>query len=146
VRTEKGVIIAAYKPGRNPRFIALNRKKNWEGWELPKGHLEQDDYRKTVEIELEEEAGISPEQINSIEEADFVVEWSFEDEDGEKVKREYKGFLAEIGGKAYVDTSNNPSDEHADGFFFRKRDVDGLLTYDNQKEFLDKVTERLDQD
>jgi len=139
MRTEKGVTIIAYKETRGSRrFLILKRKKNWEGWELPKGHLEEDDYTETVKIELKEEAGIEKESIISIDDTDEVLEWSFEDE-GEEVNREYKIYIVKINEEASVNTTGNPSDEHETGFFMKKEDVESLLTYDNQKELLEKM-------
>lgn len=144
MRTEKGVAIIAYKESRGSRrFLILQRTKNWEGWEIPKGHLEEDDYRKTVKIELGEEAGIEEDDIVSIDEIGEDLEWSYEDEDGEEVNREYKGFIAEISDSAIVDTSGNPSEEHETGFFMKKEDVKSLLTYDNQVSLLNKAIEKM---
>ncbi|MBC5793413.1 MAG: NUDIX domain-containing protein [Nanohaloarchaea archaeon] len=143
MKTEKGVVIIAYKPGRSPRFAVLNRKKNWEGWELPKGHLENDDYEETVRLEMEEEAGIGEEHLKEIEGTDEVLEWSFERE-GEEIKREYKCFLVKVADKAIIDVEGNPHDEHDSGFFLNREDTEGLLTHDNQVELLEKVTEQLD--
>lgn len=143
MKTEKGVIIAAYKQGgRNPRFLVLKRTKNWEGWEIPKGHLENDDYRDTVRIELEEEAGIKEEWIESIREMDEEASWTYE-RDGEEFKKEYRAFVVKIADEAHVDTSNNPDDEHETGFFFRSRDAKSLITYDNNLEILEKAEETI---
>jgi 8-oxo-dGTP pyrophosphatase MutT (NUDIX family) len=133
----KGAIIVAYKEGRNPRFLVLKRKKNWEGWELPKGHLEED-LRSTALEELEEEAGISEEEVEELEQMDEKVEWSFE-EDGEEHERSYTAFKAVISEEAVVDVSGNPDDEHEQGFFFRYRDAESLLTYDQHRELLERV-------
>ena len=143
MRTEKGVAVIAYKESRGSRrFLVLKRTKNWEGWEIPKGHLEEDDYRETVKIELSEEAGIEDESIESIEGLEKDLEWSFEDED-EEVQREYRGFLVKISDEAFVDVSGNPSEEHETGFFMKYEDVESLLTYDNQRELLDDAVTRL---
>ena len=143
MKTEKGVIIAAYKQDRYPRFIVLNRKKNWEGWELPKGHLENGDYKKTVHQELKEEAGIEEDQIREVKELDHTTEWTFEDKD-EEIKREYRGFLVRLDSEAFINVENNPHDEHEQGFFFRKEDAGTLLTYENQVEFLEFAASRID--
>ena len=136
MRTEKGVVVVAYKEvRRNHRYLVLKRTKNWEGWELPKGHLENDDHRETVKLELGEEAGLSEEEIEDIKDMDETLEWTFED-DGEEIKREYKAFLVEISEDAIVDVSENPHDEHETGFFLSKEDCNGLLTYDEHKEVL----------
>jgi 8-oxo-dGTP pyrophosphatase MutT (NUDIX family) len=144
MKTEKGVVIVAYQESRrNHRYLVLKRTKNWEGWELPKGHLENEDYRETVKQELQEEAGLNEEKIESIEDLEETLEWTFEDE-GEEVKREYRAFLVKIDGEAVVDVSVNPHDEHETGFFLDYEDTSSLLTYDNQKEILDKCKESLE--
>ena len=134
---EKGVIIVAYQDRRTPRFVVLKRSRNWEGWELPKGHLESGE-EETVYEELEEEAGIDRDQVEEIDEMGETVEWSFE-EDGEEHERKYTAFKARISDDAVVDVSRNPDNEHDDGFFFRYRDVESLLTYDQHRELLEQV-------
>lgn len=145
MRTEKGVVLVAYKEKRGKkRFLILQRTKNWEGWELPKGHLEEQDYSHTAKLELREEAGIPEEDIEELEELQETLEWSYEDEEkDEKIKREYKGFLVKVSEEALVDVSENPHDEHENGFFMKKEDVESLLTYDNQKELLQKALTQL---
>jgi 8-oxo-dGTP pyrophosphatase MutT (NUDIX family) len=138
---EKGVILAVFD--EDGRALALKRKKNWEGWELPKGHLEKDDYRETVLIELEEEAGIDPELVDTIEDLDHTVEWEYS-QDGNEFKKEYKGFLVKVSDVERVETSNNPDDEHEHGFFFRPRHVEEMLKYDNNKEVLRLAASKLD--
>jgi len=144
MRTEKGVVVVAYKEvRRNHRYLVLKRTKNWEGWELPKGHLENDDYRETVKLELGEEVGLEEEKIEDIEDMGETLEWTFED-DGEEVKREYKAFIVKISEDAVVDVSANPHDEHETGFFLDFEDASSLLTYDNQNELLEKGKESLE--
>lgn len=144
MRTEKGVAVIAYKNSRgSKRFLVLKRTKNWEGWEIPKGHLEEDDYERTVEIELGEEAGISGDSIIDVEPLGEDLEWSYEEDEGEEVKRDYKAFLVKISDDAIVDTTGNPSEEHETGFFMKQDDVESLLTYDNQRELLLKGIEKL---
>jgi 8-oxo-dGTP pyrophosphatase MutT (NUDIX family) len=143
MRTEKGVAIVAYQESRGSRrFLVLKRTKNWEGWELPKGHLEDDDYEETVKLELGEEAGIDPGNIQEIKELGKDLEWSFED-GGEEVEREYTGYLVRIDDDAIVDVSENPHEEHETGFFMKQEDVESLLTYDNQKELLQEAVTQL---
>ncbi|MFB6192988.1 MAG: NUDIX domain-containing protein [Candidatus Nanohaloarchaea archaeon] len=138
--TEKGVIVAVYKkPSRENRFLVLNRKKNWEGWELPKGHLENNDYTETVKIELEEEAGIREDDIKSIEEMDMELEWNPD----EKEKRNYRAFLVEVDKDVIADVSGNPDEEHEKGFFLSKEDCKGLLTYEEHEEVLEKASEKI---
>lgn len=138
---EKGAIIVAYQERRHPRFLVLKRQKNWEGWELPKGHLEED-YRSTALQELKEEAGIPEEKVKELEELDERVEWSF-DEDGEKHERSYKAFRAVVSDDAVADVSGNPDEEHEEAFFFRYRDAESLLTYDQHRELLEQVYQKV---
>ena len=143
METFKGVVALTYKNQRNPRFIILRRKKNWEGWETPKGHLEDENYEKTVRIELEEEAGVSDREIEEIEEMGETLEWTQEDE-GEDVKRIYRAFLVRVDENSHVDVSGNPDDEHKEGYFFRYKDAKAMLTYEDNVELLEKAKEMID--
>ena len=138
---EKGVILAVFD--ENNRIMVLKRKKNWEGWELPKGHLEKDDYRETVLIELEEEAGIDPEHIESVIDLDHTTSWKYT-QDGKDYRKEYKAYTVKVSDVDNVDTSENPDDEHEHGFFLRPRHVEEMLEYDNNVEVLEKALEEID--
>lgn len=143
MRTEKGVVAVAYKkPGRTPRYLILKRKKNWSGWELPKGHMEGE-YEATVKQELEEEAGIEPEKIRAMDDLEYVLSWEFEDDDGEQVRREYRAFVVEVEPDAVIDVSSNPHEEHDTGYFFNFQDSKALLTYHNQAQLLEKAAEAI---
>lgn len=133
MKEEKGVIIAVFD--ERGRVLVLKRTKHWEGWELPKGHLEQDDYRETVRIELQEESGIKPEKIDSIKDLEKTVSWEYT-QDGEKYRKEYKAFKVKVSNIERVDTSENPCDEHEHGFFLRPEHVEEMLEYDNNREVL----------
>jgi 8-oxo-dGTP pyrophosphatase MutT (NUDIX family) len=142
MRTEEGVILAVYKISRrNPRYLVLKRIKNWEGWEVPKGHLEEN-LEQTVRQELEEEAGIEEDQIEEIEDLEFDVEWSYQ-EDGEKVERSYHAFAVKVSESAHVSTGSNPHDEHENGFFLDFEDAKALLTYEDHQELLEKVHQQI---
>lgn len=140
MEVEKGVIIAAFD--ENNRVMVLKRKKNWEGWELPKGHLEKDDYRETVLIELEEEAGIQPEHVDTVIDLDHTTKWEYK-QDGKDYRKEYKAFAVKVSEIERVDTSNNPDDEHEHGFFLRPRHVKEMLEYENNVEVLEKALEEI---
>ncbi len=143
MKTEKGVILVVYKESHGSRrFLVLKRTKNWEGWELPKGHLE-DGYEGTVRLELAEEAGIDEEQIVDIQDMEREVSWTFE-EAGEEIQREYRAYLVEVDSDAIVDVSQNPHDEHESGYFFNYDDVYSLLTYDDHRELLEEARETLE--
>lgn len=142
METEKGVIIIAYKQAEKPRYLVLKRKKNWEGWETPKGHLENDDYEETVEIELSEETGIDSEDIMEIKDMEKTVSWEYE-QDGDDFRKEYKAFLVKLDPETYVDVSKNPDDEHEHGFFFVYRDAEKMITHDNNLDLLKETHQRL---
>jgi 8-oxo-dGTP pyrophosphatase MutT (NUDIX family) len=143
METEKGVIIVAYKEKRrNQRYAVLQRTKNWEGWELPKGHLEKNDYQETVKIELKEETGIEEAEIDDIKGLEETVNWEYK-EDGDKFRKEYKGFIVKLDEEVEIDTSQNPCNEHSQGFFLNKEDAKGLLTYENQQKLLEKASKNL---
>jgi 8-oxo-dGTP pyrophosphatase MutT (NUDIX family) len=145
METEKGVIIVVRKKSRgSDRYAVLKRRKNWEGWELPKGHLEGDDYRNTVKIELEEETGLEEDQIKEINDMEEKVSWEYE-EGGENFRKEYKAFIVEVSEDAMIDTTANPHDEHEQGFFLAENDVKSLLTYENNTEILEKAVEQIKQ-
>jgi 8-oxo-dGTP pyrophosphatase MutT (NUDIX family) len=136
MRTEKGIIAAVFD--ERGRVLVLKRKKNWEGWELPKGHLEEKDQIDAVLEELEEEAGIEPEYVENIEDLKFQAEWEFEDGE-EKIRREYQAFQVKVSGVERIDVSNNPHEEHEEGFFLQPRHVEEMLEYDNHREVLEKA-------
>ncbi len=140
MKTEKGVIIVAYKRKNAPRYVVLKRKKNWEGWETPKGHLEDEGYEETVKEEMQEEAGISGDEILAIEDMEETVLWEYS-QDGEDFRKEYRAFLVEVDEGAHVDVSRNPCDEHEHGYFFSFRDASEMVTHDNNRELLEKAHE-----
>jgi 8-oxo-dGTP pyrophosphatase MutT (NUDIX family) len=145
MKVEKGVIIVAYKQSRrNNRYAVLKREKNWEGWELPKGHLEEGDYQETVKIELMEECGIDEDQIQEITDMEEETCWEY-DQDGEDFRKEYKAFLVEVDKDVQIDVSKNPCDEHEQGFYLKKEDAKSLLTYENNVEILEKATNLIEE-
>jgi 8-oxo-dGTP pyrophosphatase MutT (NUDIX family) len=141
MREEKGVIAVVWKKsGSRWRYAVLQRNKNWEGWELPKGHMEGTP-RETLEMELREETGIEDDDIQQVEDLDRSMSWRFEDGD-ETVKKEYDCFSVRVSGGTGLDTSGNPHNEHSQALFLRFEDTHSLLTYDNQKELLELVHNR----
>ncbi len=145
MKVEKGVIIVVYKQSRrNNRYAVLKRKKNWEGWELPKGHLEEGDYQETVKIELMEECGIDEDQIQEITDMEEETSWEY-DQDGEDFRKEYKAFVVEVDKDVQIDVSKNPCDEHEQGFYLKIEDAKSLLTYENNVEILEKATDLIEE-
>lgn len=143
METEKGVMIVAYKETRgNNRYCLLERKKNWEGWETPKGHLEDGDYVKTVKLELMEEAGIAEEDIENVQELGTTVKWEYK-QDGEDRRKEYKGYVCRLSDTCLVDTSQNPCDEHSRGAFVSYEDAMKLLEHENNRSLLAEARQKI---
>ncbi len=136
---EKGVIVAVFD--EKDRVAVLKRKKNWEGWELVKGHLEEN-YEETVIQEIKEEAGLNSELIDSIKDLQYTAEWSYKD-DGDEILRKYKAYAVKVSGTPVIRTSNNPSDEHEHGFFLNPRDVKEMVEYDNNRKIIEKACKEL---
>ena len=146
MKQEKGVIIAAYKQSRrSKRYAVLQRQKDWEGWELPKGRLEDEEPVEAAKRELKEETGIKEDEIQKIEELDKKISWEY-NENGEEIRKEYQGFAAEIKEDASIDTSANPDGEHSNGFFLKPEDAKSLLTYENNAEVLEAAEEQGEQE
>lgn len=133
MREERRVCIVLYKMMDGyPRYGVLKRTLNWEGWELPKGHLEGD-AAESARQEIAEETGIA--DIEALDPFACDAGWTYED-DGEEVQVTCDCFLAEVPGDAYIDVSGNPHDEHAKGHFLNFRDARDILTHENQRELL----------
>jgi len=139
MEVQKGIMAAVFN--ENGRVLVLKRKKNWEGWELVKGGLE-DSYRETVLLELEEEAGIPTELVETVKDLDLELEWEFT-RDGKDYKKKYKAYAIKVSDEAKVDVTNNPCDEHEHGFFLNPRHVKEMLEYDNGRKVLEKASEEL---
>ncbi len=143
MKTEKGIIAVVYKDsGIRNRYLVLHRVKNWEGWELPKGHLEDGDYEETVRIELREEAGISSDDIERLDELGEEASWEYE-RDGEERRKEYRAYLVRVNSEVTADVSNNPDEEHDQAFFLGFRDAKALLHYEDNVDLLAKADSRI---
>lgn len=140
MRQEERVCVVLYKLVEgHPRYAVLRREKNWEGWELVKGHVEES-LEETVRQEVEEEAGIP--ELEEVEELDSDVGWTYEDE-GEEVEVTCHGFMARAPDDALVDVSGNPHEEHSKGHFLNYRDARDIVTHDNQRNLLEEAHENL---
>lgn len=132
-------LVICKKMGNSYRFAVLKRVKNWDGWELPKGHIEDGDTaEEAVYNELQEETGIGRDTVIDVKELDHTLEWTYE-RDGEKRKAVCNCFLVEVEEGVYIDVSGNPHDEHDKGHFLNFRDAHDILTYDDQRELLEHV-------
>ncbi len=139
-----GVVVALYKmAGGHPRFAVLRRDVTWDGWELPKGRLDDgEDPETAARREVIEETSIEPTEVTDL---DDVHEWAYE-RDGEKHRARYHAFMARAPDSAFIDISDNPDeDEHSKGHFLNTRDTTDILTHENQRELVRDVKERVEQ-
>lgn len=144
MKTEERVCVVLTKELQDSyRYAVFRRTKGWEGWELVKGHVEDDDPEATVYIELAEEAGINREQVVRVEPLDQTMSWTYENDDGETVETDCHCFLAEVTPDTYISVGQNPDDEHTKGHFLNYRDAHDILTHDNQRELLEAVKNQL---
>lgn len=140
----RACVVVCKKMDGNYRFAVLKRVKNWEGWEIPKGHIEDGDSPEyTVYKELQEEAGIDRDDVVRVEPLDHTLEWTYE-RDGEKWKAVCECFLVEVSEDVYISVEQNPDDEHDKGHFLNFRDARDILTYDDQRELLVHAKEQLE--
>jgi len=144
MKTVNGVVIALYKNvGGYPRYAILKREKNWDGWELVKGRMDDgEDPSDAAKREIEEETGI---QIEEIEKLDDIHEWEYE-RNGETHHATYHTFLAKASDNAHIDTDNNHVDEHSKGHFLNLRDATDILTHDNQRQLLHHVHKQIQEE
>ncbi|MDY6789573.1 MAG: NUDIX domain-containing protein [Candidatus Nanohaloarchaea archaeon] len=133
----EGVVVVLYREGsEDPRFAVLRREKNWEGWELVKGGIDQgESAEEAAAREVEEETGIEPVEVEDMEE---VHEWDYRRE-GENYHAEYQAFLAKAPEESYIEVDSNHAEEHSKGFFLNLRDTKGLLTHENQRALVEKA-------
>ncbi|MFB6166881.1 MAG: NUDIX domain-containing protein [Candidatus Nanohaloarchaea archaeon] len=140
MKEEERVCVVLYKVvDGHPRYGVLKRKKNWEGWELVKGHMEETP-EETARTEVREEAGID--EVEEIESIGCEAGWTYE-EDGEEVDVDCRCFLVRVPPDASIDVDDNPHEEHEMGYFLNLRDARDILTHDNQRELLQKASERI---
>lgn len=126
--------------GGGKRYGVLKRTKNWEGWELVKGHIDDDEAPADAAArEVNEETGI--ETVKDITALDYELTWTYE-RDGEQRRSVCRCFLIDVPSDAYIDVGANPDDEHATGHFLNFRDARDILTYDNQRELLEHVRQQ----
>jgi 8-oxo-dGTP pyrophosphatase MutT (NUDIX family) len=139
----EGVVVALYKmAGGHPRFAVLRRDVNWDGWEVPKGRLDDgEDPEEAVRREVLEETGIEPEEVTDL---DDIHEWEYE-RDGDRFHARYHAFMARAPDSAFIDISDNPDkDEHSKGHFLNTRDTTDILTHENQRDLIETVAARLE--
>lgn len=137
MRVDDGVAMIVYRKNQENKreYLILKRDKNWQGWEIPKGHLEHNSFKATILIELNEEAGIEPIEVKKIKELDEYLTFQFE-EDDKKIVSNFKCFEIEVRNNTNIDLSKNPSSEHTTHDWLTKKNAISKLEYKEQKEIV----------
>lgn len=139
---ERVAVVLYKQTDGHVRYAVLRRVKNWEGWELVKGRLEDLEPEDAVRKEVEEETGIT--DLEDIQPLDHDLTWTYE-RDGEERKAVCHCFLARAPSDARIDTSGNPDEEHSMGHFLNERDAADILHYDDQRELLEHAKQVLEE-
>lgn len=134
----KYVFIVAFLKRKNPLYFILHRTKNWNGWELPKGGLKDDETElKCLKRETREETGAKKFEV--IAKTRHFIKYKFP-----------KGFLKDdhifFGAKGYVflvelfsKRAKVDRREHDKYMWVRKEEAMEILTHKNHKNALEYV-------
>lgn len=133
--TREGVVVVVFKEFRDyHRYAILERVKNWEGWELVKGHRDKDeDVATAAKREVREETGVT--DFLTVETLPVQHQWEYT-RNGTRIRAEYDAVLIQVPEEAKIDVSVNTHEEHARGHFLNYRDTQTMLTHDNQRELV----------
>lgn len=145
MKTRQGVIAVLLKPTNSHyRFAVFRRTLNWEGWELVKGGVEDDEgEEKAVKREIEEEAGIKEDEIVELSPMDGRVQWSYQ-RNQTKIKADYKPFLVKVPAQTKIKLPES-NDEHSQGLFLNYRDARDILAFDNNRQLITRAREILEE-
>jgi len=130
-----GIITSRDVPGK--RDYLLLKHANGDHWSFPKGHVEEgENPEETALRELEEEAGLVPQELPS--DLSRTTSYTFE-RAGRKVSKTVIYFLGLISREAQA----RLSPEHLDYVWLPYGDARAKLTYENDKQLLDWAEKKL---
>lgn len=136
----KSVFMVAYKEEKEIKYLVMKRILHWEGWEFPKGGIEDNESRNaTIKRELKEEAGLKPERIIDMK---IRGKWDYEKEIEDRPEvtgQSYELFAVEV----FDDEVNLDKEEHSGYKWMEFNDAYNLLTWENQKSCLIEVNKFL---
>lgn len=139
----KGVFFVVYALNKkgNVEYLVLKRQLHWNGWEFPKGGIEQSEtHLKTIQRELKEETGLVPLNFKK-----FNIKGKFKYHDRledrpEKIGQTFESLYAVEVKKKRI---NVDGIEHSDFRWANFSQASKILTWDNQKQSIKIVNEWL---
>ncbi len=137
----KGIAAIVFrKTGEGPLFLIFHRVKNWEGWELLKGGLlDEEDDLTCLKRELEEETGIREYEIIP---TDYKVMYKWP----KHFVKDHHMFTGAINNFYLVEVQQEnvrvDTREHDEYRWVSKEEALKLLTYDNTKRALERLTKK----
>lgn len=139
MKTRNGVIGIIYRDGgREHEFLVLRRKQGWQGWEFPKGGMEEgEEEEKALLRELGEETGLR--SFRSIAKVPYVVSYEYPEAPGNK----YSGTVQSVYLLRFQRGAVRLSGEHDDYRWVKLGEALQFLTYDNQKRALERALDIL---
>jgi len=137
-RFRKAIFGVAYfkNPLGEIKYVILNRKKHWKGWEFPKGKIEIfETKRMAARREVKEETGLKIIKIKRFKEKGHYFYDKKLKERPKLIGQTYHLFAVEVGkGKIKVDKK-----EHKNGKWVSFKEAYKLLTWPDQKRCLKVV-------
>ncbi|MFH0955077.1 MAG: NUDIX domain-containing protein [Candidatus Micrarchaeota archaeon] len=124
-------VIFSKNKASEPRFLILHRCLNWNGWELLKGQVEENESKKDALLrEIFEETGLKNVRIVK----PIAHKMAFFDKVHQKTCEVF-GFLVEAGADEAVSLENNLVAEHDDFLWTDRKTVLEKLRFDNMRDF-----------
>lgn len=141
MKYRKGIFFVVYRKEKGKvKYLVLNRKLHWKGWEFPKAGVEREETgEKAVVRELREETGCKAEKITKF---NISGKYKYTKEIAERkgyIGQSWKLFAVEVDcGKIKIDRR-----EHKGYKWLNVKDAVKILTWNNQKKCLRIVNKNL---
>ncbi len=132
MREERSAGVLVYREGDKKEYLLLHYPAGH--WDYPKGHIEGEETPKETALrELEEETGISPDDVNLKGGFDETIDYTYRAR-RDMVHKQVIYFLGETEKKS-IDISN----EHQDFIWLPYKESMEKLTFDNAKKVMKKA-------
>ena len=137
--TMKGVTAVVYDKMDKPYFLLLKRKKNWKGWEFPKGAIKNGEAElDALKREIFEETGLQKFKI--VKKIDGIKK---EFTDKKNILKIHSVYLVEASMNIPIHMPSESDSEHTTYLWTDSESALSKLTWDNDKEILKKALEEL---